>query len=667
MSFNVAPRNKTRIMKRVVFALPCVLAALYSSAFARGVSPYLPLNLEPEIEGDIERVLILADVPVLKRPIPAALLFDALPKACVVETPLCKRVRRFLARYMHNSDISYASVQGAVSSGANNVIPNQHGLDTQSHWEFDGAAYNQLGDYALASFGAVAYAGRVTPTGTMLSLGFDRAQLDIGYRDHWWSPMTDSAMVISTEAATMPSVTLSNTLPFTRLGLEYELFLARMSQSDRILFKGHLTTGKPLFAGFHLQMQPTSGWAFGLNRILQYGGGGYGGTSVQELLRAFFNPGSTQNPGANPATNNTAFGNQEASVTSRFIFPGRVPFAVYFEYGGEDTSRGRRYLLGNASLSAGIHFPRIADRFDVTYEISDWQNAWYVHDVYLDGLVNYGRVTGNWFGDQRQFGDGVGGQTNMLKVGWEPSFGGQLETQFRTLTNASYSSVPYHHENEVMLSYSHPWQSSTVGGELIVGRDVFGKSFSELAGFVRYGNKASEESDEPAEGAEEARQVDGTELFVDAGVSANRVRIDLSNTIPRNDSKLSVGSHLGIGARRAVSDHQDLGARLELDDVNRHALTGVRLIDYRYRFAGPLALSGFLGAARYALATPAYGFYIGAGVQYRNLLPGWDLGLDYRDAVKVARDHLLASDPTGSRPDSFYDITSVSLYVSHRF
>ena len=658
----------TRTMKRVAIALSWVIGAFCSVAFARGVTPYLPLNLEPEIERDIEHILILADKPVLTRPIPAAVLLDALPKACAVETPACKRVRRFLARYMHDAGITYASAQAAVSRGAKNVTPNQHGLDTQDHWQLDGQAYYQPGDYALVSVGGIAYSGRTTPTGSMLSLGFDRAQLDIGYRDHWWSPMTDSAMVISTEAPTMPSVTLSNTLPFTSLGLEYEMFLARMSESDRILFKGHLTSGKPLFAGFHLQMEPVSGWAFGLNRILQYGGGGYGGTSIQELLRAFFEPGAAQQPGANPATNNTAFGNQEASVTSRFIFPGKVPFSVYFEYAGEDTSRGRSYLLGNVSLSAGIHFPRIADRFDVTYEISDWQNGWYVHDVYLDGLVNYGRVTGNWFGDQRQFGDGVGGQSNMLKVGWEPSFGGLLETQFRTLANDSYSSVPYHHENEVMLSYSHPWQSSMVGGDLIAGRDVFGQRFTELAGFVRYGNKAADESAEAAEDTEEDTSQDaGANIFVDVGANANRVLVDLSDTIPRTDTKLAVGPHLGIGARRAVSDHSDLGVRLELDDINQHALTSVRLIDYRYRFTGPLALSAFLGASRYALATPAYGFLIGAGVQYRNLLPGWDLDLDYRDGVKVARDHLLASDPTGTRPDSFYDVTSVSLYLSHRF
>src|ERR1700733_14696696 len=115
------------IMKRVVSALPWVLAALHSAAFARGVSPYLPLNPEPEIERDIERVLVLADKPVLTRPIPAAVLFDAMPKACAVDTPMCKRVRRFLARYMHDAGITYASAQAGVSSGANIAIPNAHG------------------------------------------------------------------------------------------------------------------------------------------------------------------------------------------------------------------------------------------------------------------------------------------------------------------------------------------------------------------------------------------------------------------------------------------------------------------------------------------------------------------------------------------------------------
>jgi hypothetical protein len=126
--------------------------------------------------------------------------------------------------------------------------------------------------------------------------------------------------------------------------------------------------------------------------------------------------------------------------------------------------------------------------------------------------------------------------------------------------------------------------------------------------------------------------------------------------------------HIGIGARRAVSSRSDLGVRAEFDRIDDHMLLAVRALDYRYRTGGPLAFSGFLGAARYDLATPAYGYYLGVGAQWRNVLPTLDVGLDVRYADKVARDKLLPTDPASSpRPDAFYDITSFTLSASYRF
>ena len=81
-------------MKRLKPALPFLLFGYHALTFARGVTPYLPLNLEPEIESQIERVLILADKPVMTRPIAAATVLDALPKACHIDQGLCQRVRR---------------------------------------------------------------------------------------------------------------------------------------------------------------------------------------------------------------------------------------------------------------------------------------------------------------------------------------------------------------------------------------------------------------------------------------------------------------------------------------------------------------------------------------------------------------------------------------------
>jgi len=649
-------------MKRALFAACGLLGLVATSAFARGVSPYLPLNLDPVIERQIERVLILADKPVLKRPIAAATVLDALPAACKSDPLLCQEVRRYIDHYMRDWSVTEASLEAATSSGSETTLPNRYGLTTESSWEATARGYWQPSDYALVNLGAVAYQGEVVPTGSFVSVGFNRAQLDLGYREHWLSPFTDSSMLISTQAATMPSVTLSNYTPLTRWGFSYEAFIASMSESDRISFGGALTSGRPRLAGVHVSMEPASGWALGFNRVLQYGGGGRPG-SFGDLVRAFFKPYEYDN--VNPNLNSDEqFGNQVASITSTFLFPGKVPFSIYFEYAGEDTLNGNNYQLGNQALSMGIHFPRLWKRFDVTYEASEWVNEWYTNGVYGDGLTNKGHVIGHWGGDMRQFNDGVGAQSHTLNVGWQAPFGGLLELRLSTLANESYSAVSYQRAYDGTLRYSRPMGAFTVGAEAFAGRDVFGESFSRIGAFFRYsGDQRWEHS---ATDYDSDSIVDKTaELFVEAGVNASKIHFDL-DTISTS-SKSEVGPHLAVGARRAVSDRSDLGARVELDQVDGHSLLSVRALDYRYRFSNPLALGVFVGAARYALGTPAYGLYYGAGLQWRDIRPGWDAGLEARIHMRLARDHLLPEDPQSERPDSFYKINSLSFVVTRRF
>ena len=659
-------------MRKLLAVVP--LAALHAVAHAKGVTPYLPLNLDPEVERQIERVLVLGDKPVMTRPIPAARVLDALPKACKIDAVLCEYVRKYLKRYMRGGGIEFGSVTAAASSGSNPGMPNQHGESEESHYQVAGAGYWQPGDYALVSLGGIAYQGRTQPTGSVVSLGFDFAQLDIGWRDHWWSPMTDSSTLLSTEAPTMPSFSLSNYEPLTRVGFNYEVYAARMSKSDKIeLTNGDLTTGYPKIAGLRLGFEPTAGWSISAQRILVFGGGAAGGQSVGDVLQAFFNPSKAQSQGFGSTKD---VGKQEASVTSRFIFPGPMPFAVYFEYAGNDTDAGRNYLLGKPAMSEGIHFPHVGP-FDVTFEESHWAPTWYVHGYspvqtgYGDGITNDGDSFGNWFGDQRKFGDAVGGRSNMLRVGYEPSFGGLIELQLRTLINEAsfFATVPYKHEYMGALSYSYPWHGYAVGAEIDAGRDVFGERYTRLEGFLRYGDALRVAGDTGAgDDALGLQRPDGAEIFVDAGVNINEIDIDLTGITRRYVTAAEVGPHVGVGARREVSEHQDLGARLEVDEMQGHALYTFRALDYRYRFNNPLALGVFGGAARYDLLTPAFGFIFGAGAQWRNVLPGWDLNLDYRYGIKVAR---LRDEPSdiqgGTRPDSFYDITALSLYASRKF
>jgi len=658
-------------LQRPSIATAVALFLTCNAALAGGATAYLPINLEPEMERQIERVLILADEPILKRPFAVALVELALPQACEVDKVLCEKVRKYLERYSRDYGLTHASITGAYTFGkTNSVIPNSHGVPVDSHDEVSIEAYVQPNDYVLASAGAISYTGRTVPTGSMLSLGGNWAQLDIGYRDHWFSPMTDSSALISTESPSTPSVTLSNYEPLTRLGFQYEFFLTRLSPQP-ILFQGVQAVGSPRLFGAQVSIEPFSGWSIGANRLLEYGGGGGLPGSASFLLRDFFEPsGLSQTQG-----------NQQASYVSRFLVPTKTPFAVYFQYAGEDNSDGGSYLLGNPSTSAGIDFPKIFRHFDATYEISEWSNIWYVHNIFLGGTSVDGLVLGNWGADQRNFGDGVGARSQMLRVGWMPPFGGYLEERVRTLANQPYyggdnrtyapfpPAFPYHKYYDFDLRYSRPWNALTVGGEVFGGRDVDGSKFTRLSAFVRYGGDSRTRDDDVYDDDDPPPKQDGSlaEVFVDAGVNANRVITNIEPNLPTTTSPIGFGPHFGVGARRAVSANNDLGVRVEVDQVADHTLIGLRPIDYRYRFNGPIALGVFAGVERWNLATPATSEYAGLGAQWRNILRGWDLDTEFRYGQNLARDHVLATDVQGVRPETFYKIESLVLFLSRHF
>jgi hypothetical protein len=363
-------------------------------------------------------------------------------------------------------------------------------------------------------------------------------------------------------------------------------------------------------------------------------------------------------------------------LSAQLIVPGRVPFTAYAQYAGEDRSYEGNVRLGNSALSLGVTFPRLWQRFDLTYEVSEWQNSWYVHGIYLDGLTEEGHVLGHWGADARNFGNGVGAQAHLLRVGWEPPFGGLLQVRARSVDNQHHSTASrplqppggprteYDRAYDLTLSYSLPLNGYTVGAEVMSGNDQTGDSFSRVSGFVRFGDDWAGGS---GIGEFEPADPDAGELFVEAGYSSYEVTVTLDEFEPRPTASGS-GAHIGVGARRAVSDHSDVGMRVELDRIEDEYMLAVRGIDYRYRFNSPLAVSAFLGAARYDLATPAYGWYLGGGITWRDLLPGFDVGVDFRYADKVARDKLLPTDPVyAQRNDTFYDVKSAVLYLTRKW
>jgi hypothetical protein len=197
-----------------------------------------------------------------------------------------------------------------------------------------------------------------------------------------------------------------------------------------------------------------------------------------------------------------------------------------------------------------------------------------------------------------------------------------------------------------------------------MGRDVFGDDYSRVAAFARFGAaftaaRASADDDDT--------DVASIDYFLDAGGSASRVRAEISDGAPKYVTDPSFAPHLGLGARRPVSEHSDLGARIEFDEIESELLIAVRALDYRYRLSKHVAFTAFVGAARYDLPTPAFGYYGGVGAQWRNVMQHLDVSLDVRYGDKIARDKLLPTDPPSlPRPDEFYDLFGATLYFSYR-
>jgi hypothetical protein len=656
-----------------------LLACLLSARALAGASAYLPLDLAPELESRVERALVLAGVPVMTRPIRVDMVLAALPAACERDKLLCRQVRRGLAPYLAAAALTHAHGEVAATERNALVQPDQHGAPMDTAWEADASGIARFGEHAILGVGGVAYQGRFTPTGTMLSLGSERMQLDLGYRDHWWSPFRLGSMLVGTEAATMPSVTISSAAPLTRLNLHYELFLASMAYSQRISFNNRLISGRPELFGFHVDVELAPGWSLGASRLLQFGGGARP-HSWSDLWHAFIS--TTRFDNLNGLlTRNQEFGNQQFAVSSSLALPLRMPMSLYMEYAAEDTFHAENTRFGSSAISAGFYLPRLRPDLQLRYEFSEWQTNWYVHHIYHDGMSNYGVVLGQWGAEWRQRGDAVGAQAHALELGWDRRNGRRFDLQYRTVLNmsGSYSgAVHYQRGHELALAWSQPWRTWRVGARVDGGRDEYGDRFGRLAAVASYTGAAepagaaesvgvdSEGVDPAADAAASAagsRQVEG---FVDVGMFTSHLDYEQdAGKVPA--VKTPQGSvHLGLGVRRAFDRHNDLGTRIEFDNVRGRLFMALRAVDYRRRIGPNFAAGLFMGVGRYAGPTPAYGWYGGAGLQWRNIASKWDLSLDARIGDHMVRNKV-PGEPVILWPNVFYSIYGESIYLSRRF
>lgn len=409
---------------------------------------------------------------------------------------LVSAVGAYLDRYAHRAGITHFSAKGTYldTSIEDFHAPefNQRGIEEASNYLVSGSAYWAVNDFVAVNIGGIAgqreYAKDEFAEGSFISLGWDYLQADIGYRSHWLGPFQESDMILSTQATAMPGITLSNVQPLPWFGIQYELFMQQMSESDLVRSRdqSQRLTGNPLLAGVHLSFAPAEGFAIGFNRLLQFGGADRD-DSFSGLYNAFFNVKESENSGIS----GNDFGNQVSSITTRYTFAGEFPISVYMEYAGEDTSNSSGVHLGNTSLMLGVHIPKLTKNLDLTWETGEWQNGWYANGNYGDGLTHYDSIIGHWGASQRVPSQGASAQT--IKLIWDILPGKSLTMKYNSVDNVHLSGE-FDQQTEVLdIEYSQGMGDFIVGLQLKSGTafthgafENTTESFNRISGFIRW-------------------------------------------------------------------------------------------------------------------------------------------------------------------------------------
>lgn len=462
------------------------IVAFPTSLLSKGISPYLPVNVSPLLENEVNRLVTVAGIANLTKPYSLATIFEHMDKIKDTHPRLYSRLKVSLTPYTRSLSITQFSAT-AKASQDNHSVANQRGTNTNSNLNISFRTQWQAADWLGIYFGGdlTHYKesnldNQIQPTGSLISLGTDWAQVDIGYKDIWLSPFQGSSQLLSTNAETLPSVSVSNNKQLDTFGIKwnYNAFLAQTSRQLVQFRPGEFSDqDKPLLAGLHFSFQPTDWWSIGASRVFQFAGGDRP-VSFGTLARAFFDPRGADND----ASVDQESGNQIAAISNKINFDGEIPFSFTIELGGEDTSNNKEYQLGNTSLTAGLYFPYFfCEKLSFNYEYSSWQDAWYTNNVYFDGYVNEGIVMGHWaMQPQRALGTATPGKSQFMQAYWQLENDSVISVEIKTSELERTTDVIYQDAWELNLDYSMPWEGHILTIGTFLGEDSFGERFSQV-------------------------------------------------------------------------------------------------------------------------------------------------------------------------------------------
>ncbi len=452
---------------------------------------YLPLGKHPVLEHQIDRMFAISTGTPMAKPYRIYDVQIALRQIKQSNPDLHAQILSGIQPYMSRDAVTRMGVKLRADSGAEVKLVNDRSNSSNEYAEVSFDGIWRGGEHSLMQLGAEyrVEQGKLVAYNSFYALGGDNLQLNLGYKEHWFSPFKTFAQVYSNNAQAPLSVSLGLNAPLQNWwSFDFELFYSKLEHVEKgILYQGTLHSGTPKLAGTHLSIEPIDGWKIGVNRMMQFGGGPRK-VSMKDVFKAYFDPAGNDNSGLAGGPDNE-LGDQWATITSSLRTNWVLPVEWYFETGGEDTREHKNYQFGNVANSFGVFIPQLTDRMTFRYEHTNMHSEWYVNWIYpTQGNSIKDSVVGHFAADRRNFGDSVPSKIDTLQVSYLSTDYTLWTAQFMTIENRSgyindhgVQSGQYQSSKEFKLGYNRAYDDKRLETTLTLGKDVFGESYTWLA------------------------------------------------------------------------------------------------------------------------------------------------------------------------------------------
>jgi hypothetical protein len=460
--------------------LGCLLLA--GQGWTKGLSPYLPLNISPEIEVQIEKVMALTPGAPLSKPYKAV---DVLERNKLLATrfpDLHRAVNAYLTRYKDTINTTHLSVSGSVSNKQSAALPNQRGIKREASYQVSNGLIAYFSPYAYVAAGVVLADGEgVTHVNTHVAFGYEYAQIEAGYREHWFSPMQDSALLVSTNADPSLSVTVSNATPISDWAFRYELFYAKLDKVTGVSQQGQFFTGKPGLVGFHISISPIDTWSVGISRTVQFAGA-INNISLTEALLDLGNPVSEdKSPLLSPQAKAS---DQKTAISTKLNLPFTFPVSVYGEVAFEDSPQSAD--AQDKALAVGVYLPMVTDTLALRYEYTSWNELFYQSPFYTQGYINDQQALGHWASGLFPLAEQSIKTIHAVNINWQFAADQVIDVTVRTADNDITSPQITHSYTEFNVRYSFATRYGFWGVDVNVGEDRLGTQFKRVSAFYRW-------------------------------------------------------------------------------------------------------------------------------------------------------------------------------------